>query len=83
MSEEENLNNSDRNVSDEFVAVERELRNESFFDSIKDQLSGMIGMAFMFVITIAIALFIRPWYDVAGLHAFGGAGANQDKYIAL
>ena len=67
MSEEENLNNSDRNVSDEFVAVERELRNESFFDSIKDQLSGMVGMAFMFVITIVIALFIRPWYDVVGL----------------
>jgi len=83
MSEEENLNNSDRNVSVEFVAVERELRNESFFDSIKDQLSGMVGMAFMFVITIAIALFIRPWYDVAGLHAFGEAGATQVKYIAL
>ncbi len=83
MSDDDNPENTGRKVSEDFVAVERELRNESFFDSIKDQLSGMIGMAFMFVITIAIALFIRPWYDVAGLHAFGEAGATQVKYIAL
>jgi len=83
MSDDDNPENTGRNVSKDFVAVERELRNESFFDSVKDQLSGMIGMAFMFVITIAIALFIRPWYDVAGLHAFGEAGATQVKYIAL
>ena len=83
MSDDDNPENTGRNVSEDFVAVERELRNESFFDSVKDQLSGMIGMAFMFVITIAIALFIRPWYDVAGLHAFGEAGATQVKYVAL
>ena len=83
MSKEENLDNSGRNISEKFAAVERELRSESFIDSIKDQLSGMIGMAFMFVITIAIALFIRPWYDIAGLHAFGEAGATQVKYIAI
>ncbi|MCS5533684.1 MAG: presenilin family intramembrane aspartyl protease [Candidatus Poseidoniaceae archaeon] len=83
MSDDDNPENAGRDISEEFVAVERELRNESFFDSIKEQLSGMVGMAFMFVITIAIALFIRPWYDVAGLHAFGEAGATQVKYIAL
>ena len=43
----------------------------------------MFGMAFMFVITILISLFIRPWYDIAGLHAFGEAGATQVKYIAM
>ena len=83
MSDDDNPEDAGRNITEEFVAVERELRNESFFDSVKDQLSGMIGMALMFVITIAIALFIRPWYDVAGLHAFGEAGATQVKYIAL
>ena len=83
MSDDENPENTGRNISEEFVAVERELRAESFLDSIKDQLPGMFGMAFMFVITILIALFIRPWYDIAGLHAFGEAGATQVKYIAM
>jgi len=83
MSDDNESNNTGRDVSDEFVAIERELRAESFFDSIKDQLPGMLGMAFMFVITILIALFIRPWYDIAGLHAFGEEGATQVKYIAM
>ena len=83
MSDDENPDNTGRDISKEFVAVERELRAESFFDSIKDQLPGMFGMAFMFVITILIALFIRPWYDIAGLHAFGEAGATQVKYIFM
>ena len=83
MSDDNNPDNAGREISKEFVAVERALRNESFFDSIKEQLSGMVGMAFMFVITIAIALFIRPWYDVAGLHAFGEDGAKQIRNIAL
>ena len=83
MSDDNEPDNTGRDISEEFVAVERELRAESFLDSIKDQLPGMFGMAFMFVITILIALFIRPWYDIAGLHAFGEAGATQVKYIAM
>lgn len=83
MSDDNESGNTDRDISDKFAAIERELRAESFFDSIKDQLPGMFGMAFMFVITILIALFIRPWYDIAGLHAFGEAGATQVKYIAM
>jgi presenilin-like A22 family membrane protease len=83
MSDDDESGNTDRDISDKFAAIERELRAESFFDSIKDQLPGMLGMAFMFVITILIALFIRPWYDIAGLHAFGEEGATQVKYIAM
>jgi presenilin-like A22 family membrane protease len=83
MSDDDESGNTDRDISDKFAAIERELRAESFFDSIKDQLPGMFGMAFMFVITILIALFIRPWYDIAGLHAFGEEGATQVKYIAM
>ena len=83
MSDDNEPDNTGRDISEEFVAGERELRAESFLDSIKDQLPGMFGMAFMFVITILIALFIRPWYDIAGLHAFGEAGATQVKYIAM
>lgn len=83
MSDDNESGNTGRDISDEFVAIERELRAESFFDSIKEQLPGMLGMAFMFVITILIALFIRPWYDIAGLHAFGEEGATQVKYIAM
>ena len=59
MSDDDESGNTDRDISDKFAAIERELRAESFFDSIKDQLPGMFGMAFMFVITILIALFIR------------------------
>jgi len=43
----------------------------------------MLGMVGMFIITILLALFIRPWYDIGGLHAFGDAGATQVRYIAL
>ena len=47
------------------------------------QLPSMIGMAGMFVATILLAIFIRPWYDKAGLQAFGEAGASQLRYIGL
>ena len=47
------------------------------------QLPSMIGMAGMFVATIFLAMFIRPWYDKAGLQAFGEAGASQLRYIGL
>lgn len=47
------------------------------------QLPSMIGMAGMFVATIFLAMYIRPWYDKAGLQAFGEAGASQLRYIGL
>ena len=47
------------------------------------QLPSMIGMAGMFVATIFLAIYIRPWYDKAGLQAFGEAGASQLRFIAL
>ena len=47
------------------------------------QLPSMIGMAGMFVATIFLAMYIRPWYDRAGLQAFGEAGASQLRFIAL
>ena len=47
------------------------------------QLPSMIGMAVMFVATIFLAIYIRPWYDKAGLQAFGEAGSSQLRYIGL
>ena len=47
------------------------------------QLPSMIGMASMFLVTIFLAMFIRPWYDKAGLQAFGAEGASQLRYIGL
>ena len=47
------------------------------------QLPSMIGMASMFMVTIFLAMFIRPWYDKAGLQAFGAEGASQLRFIAL
>ena len=47
------------------------------------QLPSMIGMASMFLVTIFLAMFIRPWYDKAGLQAFGADGASQLRYIGL
>ena len=48
---------------------------------MKEQMKSMIGMVSMFVITILLALFIRPWYDVGELHAFGESGATQVRFI--
>ena len=47
------------------------------------QLPSMIGMASMFLVTIFLAMFIRPWYDKAGLQAFGAEGASQLRFIFL
>ena len=49
----------------------------------RSQLPSMIGMASMFIVTIFLAMFIRPWYDKAGLQAFGAEGASQLRFIAL
>ena len=71
-------------VSKEFAAVQAELQAEdNLWTMMKEQMTSMLGMVGMFIVTILIALFIRPWYDVAGLHAFGESGATQVRYIAL
>jgi len=84
MTEQEEPSTPSRKVSEEFAAVQAELKSEdNIFSMMKEQLPSMLGMVFMFILTIAISLFIRPWYDVAGLQAFGASGASQVRYIAL
>jgi len=58
--------------SQEFVEMERQLTEETGVLSLmKEQMTSMLGMFSMFIITIGLSLYIRPWYDVAELHAFG------------
>tara|TARA_B100001093_G_scaffold101433_2_gene93605 strand:- start:45431 stop:47650 length:2220 start_codon:yes stop_codon:yes gene_type:complete len=84
MTEQGDAPSPNRKVSAEFAAVQAELEEEdSLMSMMMEQLPSMLGMAFMFIVTIAIALFIRPWYDVANLQAFGEAGATQVRYIVL
>ena len=52
-------------------------------EDFRRQLPSMIGMAGMFVATIFLAMYIRPWYDKAGLQAFGEAGSSQLRFIFL
>ena len=73
-----------RQVSQRFAAVEDELREgEGLASLMAEQWRGMAGMAGMFVATIALAMYIRPYYDVGELHAFGASGATQVRYVAL
>ena len=84
MSEQPEPSTPERKVSAEFAAVQAKLESEdNIFSMMREQLPSMMGMAFMFILTIALSLFIRPWYDVAVLQAFGEAGASQVRYIAL
>ena len=84
MSEADNPNAGPANASAEFVRMEQELAQEtSVFALMKEQMTSMLGMVTMFVVTIVLALFIRPWYDVAELHAFGETGATQVRFIFL
>ncbi len=84
MTEQSEASSPDRKVSKKFIAVQEELEAEdNLLTMMKEQFASMMGMVFMFVLTIGIALFIRPWYDVANLQAFGEAGASQVRYIAL
>ncbi len=67
-----------------FQQVEEELRQEDTLGSLlADQWRGMAGMAGMFVLTIALGIYIRPYYDVGELHAFGASGATQVRYVAI
>ena len=66
MSEADNPNAGLANASAEFVRMEQELAQEtSVFALMKEQMTSMVGMVTMFVVTIVLALFIRPLYDVA------------------
>ncbi|MEK9698679.1 MAG: hypothetical protein VW270_23095, partial [Candidatus Poseidoniales archaeon] len=61
MSEETSWKN--RPQSQAFTEVEEELRKgESLFDLFKEQWTGMVGMAFMFIVTIFLGIYIRPYY---------------------
>lgn len=67
-----------------FEQVEEELRQEDSLASLlAEQWRGMAGMAGMFVLTIALGIYIRPYYDVGELHAFGASGATQVRYVAI
>lgn len=71
-------------VSKRFAEVEDELRREDgLLTLMQDQWKGMTGMAGMFIATIALAMYIRPYYDVGELHAFGASGATQVRYVAI
>ena len=84
MSEADNPTPGPANASAEFVRLEQELAQEtSVLALMKEQMTSMLGMVTMFVVTIVLALFIRPWYDVAELHAFGETGATQVRFILL
>ena len=84
MSEADNEAVGQNAASREFADMERQLTQEtSVLALMKAQMTSMIGMVSMFVITIVLALYIRPWYDVAELHAFGEAGATQARFIFL
>ena len=43
----------------------------------------MIGMALMFVVTIVLGIWLQPWFDAAGLQAFGESGSTEVRWIAL
>ena len=74
----------ERKVSQRFAEVEDDLRQgESLAELMAEQWRGMVGMASMFVATIALAMYIRPYYDVGELHAFGASGATQVRYVAI
>ena len=69
---------------DHVKRVERELAKEdSLLSNMLEQAPGMIGMAFMFVITICLGLWLQPWFNAAGLQAFGESGATQARWIML
>ena len=67
-----------------FQKVEEELRQADTLGSLMaEQWRGMTSMAGMFVLTIALGIYIRPYYDVGELHALGASGATQVRYVAV
>ena len=70
--------------TDHVKRVERELAKEdSLLSNMIEQAPGMIGMAFMFVITIFIGIWLQPWFDAAGLQAFGESGSTEVRWIIV
>ena len=70
--------------TDHVKRAERELAKEdSLLANMIQQAPGMIGMAFMFVITIFLGIWLQPWFDAAGLQAFGESGSTEVRWIAL
>ena len=70
--------------TDNIERVERELAKEdSLFARMLEQAPGMLGMAIMFVVTIAIGIWLRPFFDEAGLYAFGESGTTQGRWIIM
>ena len=73
-----------REVSQRFADVEDELRQGDNLGALMaEQWRGMAGMAGMFITTIALAMYIRPYYDVGELHAFGASGATQVRWVLM
>ena len=72
-------------VSEDHVKrVERELAKEdSLLANMIQQAPGMIGMALMFIVTILIGLWLQPWFNSAGLQAFGESGSTQARWVGL
>jgi len=67
-----------------FQKVEEELRQADTLGALMaEQWRGMTSMAGMFVLTIALGMYIRPYYDIGELHAFGASGATQVRYVAV
>ena len=70
--------------TDQVKRVERELAKEdSLLSNMIQQAPGMLGMAFMFIITILLGIWLQPWFDAAGLQAFGESGSTEVRWIAL
>ena len=70
--------------TDHIKRVESELAKEdTLLANMIQQAPGMIGMAFMFIITIMIGIWLQPWFDAAGLQAFGESGSTEVRWIAL
>ena len=69
---------------DNIKRVERELAKEDrLLTKMIEQAPGMLGMAFMFIITILIGIWVQPWFDAAGLQAFGESGSKQGRWVGL
>ena len=69
---------------DNIKRVERELAKEDrLLTKMIEQAPGMLGMAFMFIITILIGIWLQPWFDAAGLQAFGESGSKQGRWVGL
>jgi len=69
---------------DHVKRVERELaKEESLLSKMIEQAPGMLGMAGMFIVTILLGIWLQPWFNSAGLQAFGESGSTQVRWIAL